>query len=59
MPKEAAKQGSALFDTSLSADVPTGQPLLVGFRRERKQAARDYHSYDSVILGHCPWVSLS
>lgn len=41
-----------LLEISLSADVPKGQSLLLGFKGDRIQAPSDIDSYDSVILGH-------
>ena len=47
MPKEACQTESVLLKIHLSAHVPEGQPLLVGFKGD---------SYNSVMLGHCSWV---
>lgn len=58
MPKEACQTGSMFLEISLSADIDEGQPLPVGFRGNRKQAPGYFHSYDSVILGHCSRVSV-
>lgn len=47
MPKEACQTESVLLKIHLSAHVPEGQPLLVGFKGD---------SYNSVMLGHRSWV---
>lgn len=51
--KEAFLKGNVLFEINLSAAVPKGQHLLVGFRGDRKQAPSNIHFYDSAILSLC------